>query len=341
MSDIKASVIIAAYNIENYIERCIESVLHQSESEIEIVVVNDGSTDKTGNIIENLSKKDNRIVVINQSNKGLIEARKSGLKIAKGEYILFLDGDDWLEEKTIEVLYHKAAESGSDIILYNAYLAYDDKKIEMKTYISEKSKEIKIDPIKCLFTDIIIPSIWSKFIKKDYISKNNIELPSKISYAEDLGTVLSLFTNYPRIDIVEKSLYNYYQRSDSLTQVGNKRVIDIIYIVEFIENKLMEKNIYVKYKSEFEYMAFKYLFLSGMQYIGLENKALHHKIYKKYENMNINILKNKYIQNKIKSLNIIDRLRIKAYSVGYKSGFYYDMSKNKVKSIYNKLIANK
>ena len=97
----KVSVIIAAYNIEKYIQRCIESVVNQSEREIEIIIVNDGSTDNTLNIINKVNELDDRIIVINKKNQGLIEARKTGLKYANGEFILFLDGDDWLENNCI------------------------------------------------------------------------------------------------------------------------------------------------------------------------------------------------------------------------------------------------
>ena len=124
----KVSVIIAAYNIEEYIERCIESVINQSEIEIEIIIVNDGSTDNTLNIIKKMSDLDERIIIINQKNQGLVEARKRGLKNANGKFILFLDGDDWLENNCVEELYKTAIDKNADVVLYNAYKAYEDKK---------------------------------------------------------------------------------------------------------------------------------------------------------------------------------------------------------------------
>ena len=93
----EVSVIIIAYNIEQYIEKCIKSVINQTFKEIEILIVNDGSTDKTLSIINEWALKDKRIKIINQVNKGAIEARKAGLDKCNGKYVLFVDGDDWLE----------------------------------------------------------------------------------------------------------------------------------------------------------------------------------------------------------------------------------------------------
>lgn len=117
----KVSVIVAAYNIDKYIGRCLESLVNQTLKDIEIIIVNDGSTDQTRLIIEKRLNTDRRIILINQENKGSIEARKSGLNISKGEYILFVDGDDWLESNALEIMYNNALINESDILLYNAY----------------------------------------------------------------------------------------------------------------------------------------------------------------------------------------------------------------------------
>ena len=100
----KVSVIIPAYNIEDYIGRCLESIIKQTLKDIEIIVVNDGSNDNTLAIINVFARKDNRIKIVDKKNKGSIEARKSGFKVANGEFILFIDGDDWIENDCLEIL---------------------------------------------------------------------------------------------------------------------------------------------------------------------------------------------------------------------------------------------
>lgn len=335
--NIKASVIIAAYNIERYIERCINSVKNQTLKEIQIVVVNDGSTDSTKEKIEKLALEDNRIELYSQSNKGLIEARKNGLKMAKGEYVLFIDGDDWIEINTLELLYNKAKENDSDIVLYNAYWAYDNKKLDMKTYKKECLANIKENPVKSLFLEEIIPSIWSKFINRNFLLQNKVEYPSNICFGEDLSSVLSMFINNPKINVLEKNLYNYYQRNDNLTQKGNRRVVELIDVINFIERKLNEKDLNIQYKKEFEHLAFKQLLVSGMQYVGIQNKDLHRMMYDKYKTIGIDIKYNKYIQESIKKLSLKDKFRINLYEYNYNLGFNYDKVVNVAGNIYHKI----
>ncbi len=118
---VKVSVIIPAYNIQEYIERSISSCMMQTFKDIEIIVINDGSTDNTLDIINKLKQKDSRIIVIDKENQGSMEARKSGLKIAKGDYILFVDGDDYITLDAIEVLYNKAINKDYDIVCHDFF----------------------------------------------------------------------------------------------------------------------------------------------------------------------------------------------------------------------------
>ena len=149
----KVSIIVAAYNIEDYIKRCMYSIVNQTFKDIEIIVVNDGSTDNTLNIINDFAKNDARIKIIDKKNGGLIEARKSGLEIASGEYILFLDGDDWLHLEAIEKLYQEAKKDNFDIVLYNFYLAYDNNKLEEKSSFEEIVKHEDRDSIQNIYSD--------------------------------------------------------------------------------------------------------------------------------------------------------------------------------------------
>lgn len=182
----RVSVIVAAYNIEKYIERCIKSIVNQSLSDIEIIVVNDGSTDKTLDRLNELKIYDTRIRIINQNNSGVIEARKKGFINARGEYILFIDGDDFLEINTIKELYNYGINNKLDIVCFNAYKYYDNYKEEFYMFNNKFNLE---EPLKGLFLDNIMPSMCAKMIRRNFIINNKIRFPEGTSYGEDLATV--------------------------------------------------------------------------------------------------------------------------------------------------------
>ena len=312
----KVSVIIAAYNIEEYIERCIESVINQSEIEIEIIIVNDGSTDNTLNIIKKMSDLDERIIIINQKNQGLVETRKRGLKNANGKFILFLDGDDWLENNCVEELYKTAIDKNADVVLYNAYKAYEDKKETFNTFNKNLIDDIKKNPIKNLLLDNISPTIWSKFIKRSFIEENNIKFPENISYAEDLATVSNIFINNPKIVFNENRLYNYYHRDNSISNKVSSKVLEVDNAIQFIEDQLVESNSYDENKEEFEFTVFRHMLISKILRINQlypERK----KVFKQYKERNIDINKNKYIDKYFSYGNRYLKLRINLYDFNY------------------------
>lgn len=317
------SVIVTAYNIEHYIGRCLESLVNQTLKDIEIIVVNDGSTDKTCLKIEKFLDRDKRVVLINQQNKGVIEARKSGLTTAKGEYILFVDGDDWLEQDALKVLYDNAKKNNSDIVLYQAFKSYDDKKDLLR--LNAECEKYSIEEI---LLGKISPSLWSKFIKIEYIKSNTIQFPSDVSFAEDLATVISLFMHKPKVSIEDNALYNYYIRLDSLTNKINSKVLDINDSFIFIKKILYNHEVYAKYKECFEYCVWNHIFFTWcLRYVNLSEKyGL--ILYKKYKDYNIDMNHNPYIREKISNCPLSLRMRVTAYHHSYKLGKLYDNARS-------------
>lgn len=318
------SVIVAAYNIEDYIDRCINSIINQSFNEIEIVVVNDGSTDGTLKKIKQFKSRDNRIKIIDKNNEGLIEARKTGLKVAKGDYILFVDGDDWLEQECIEKLVNSAVKNDADIVLYNIYNTNGNNKKKLATFNSAMSEKIKADPLRNILLDNILPAIFAKFIKKEFLDKNNIQFPDNISFAEDLALSTNLFINKPKIELLEDSLYNYYYRTDSISRKITNKILEVDEAIEFIKDRLIENEQYEKYKQEFEYMVFRHLFISKILRIETLFKV-RKKIYMQYKNRNIDYKKNKYINDELSNGNTNLRIRIKIYDFNYYIGTMIDL----------------
>lgn len=290
------SIIISAYNIEQYISRCLDSVINQSYKNIDIVVVNDGSTDNTLNIIKDYSKKDNRINIINQDNKGLIEARKSGYKYSKGKYILFIDGDDWISHKAIEVLVKYIKEKRADIINYKCIYEYDNKKqlLDWDKTIGEFNE---YEYLKECLLGKVKHNIWSQFIRKGFIEENKIRFPNNISYGEDLALTISLAINKPKVIVINEYLYHYYQRNSSLSNKISKSILEIGKATEFIKQELINYKIYEKFREEFEYMAFKQNFYSRRNIIFGEKNTLNKCIFNNWKRMGIKINRNKYYRD--------------------------------------------
>ena len=321
---IKVSVIIPAYNIEKYIERCLVSIKNQSEKNIEIIVVNDGSTDDTLKVINEVALNDKRFIIIDKKNEGIIEARKSGFDIAKGKYILFVDGDDWISLNIISSLYNYAEINNLDIVVNNAWSTDGINKKAFNTFNENVVDEMRNDPLKYFLIDQILPSMWGKLIKKEYIIKNNISFVRKLNYAEDLASVAAWFMNSPKVDFIEERYYYYYQRSDSISKKPNEKIIEIIDSVNFIKNKLNEYNLLNKYNEEFEKLSYRHIFVSKILRI---NKIYKYRksVFDGYKKMNINIGKNKYIKEELNYYNFNYKLRVYLYHVNYYLGELYDV----------------
>ena len=210
------SIIVPVYNVERYIYKCIDSLVNQTYKNIEIILVDDGSTDNSGKICDEYSQKDNRIKVIHQCNKGVGEARNTGLKAAVGDYIGFVDPDDFVDYKMYELLYTDIVESKSEIAVCSSY------RIDLD---GKKSVDFQIGKSKIIFmdNDILImvlkgklsSRLTDKLIKKSlfdgiYFSDKRI--------GEDVEIMLRLFYKTRALIYNPMTLYYYIKRGDSITE---------------------------------------------------------------------------------------------------------------------------
>lgn len=293
----KVSFIVAAYNIENYIKKCIDSLMNQTLQDIEIIVVNDGSTDDTLMEIIDICKKDNRTSVIDQKNGGVMRAREKGFKASSGEYILFVDGDDWLVENAAEVLYKKAKQCNYDIVCYN-FINTDGEENKKNSKKQENDKITGDEFLKMVMTNKIMPSLWSKLIKRKFIIENDVAFPNGIAKAQDLAFSCSLSIHLPNVCMVDEYLYFYFSsRSNSVSNTLSPLLLEVEKATRFIRKQLIEQNMFETHKEEFEYMAFTHNFNKDMIYI---NKNKFSKLlFKNWKNMRIDIRKNKYFKELI------------------------------------------
>jgi len=317
----KVSLIVAAYNIEKYIKKCLQSLINQTLLNIEIIVVNDGSTDNTLKEINRMEEVDDRIKIINQTNKGVMRAREVGFERAKGEYLLFVDGDDWLAENAIEVLYEKAKQNDYDIVCYKFYFTDG---FEIK---KSSTKKINYDMLvgdrflKMIMTSKINPSLWSKLIKRDFIVENKIIFPNGIAKAQDLAFSCSLGIHNPKGCLIDKYLYYYFtSRNTSVTNSISPKLLDVSKATFFIQQQLKYNNIYKENKEEYEFLAFIHNFWVNRDMIFNNKNYLSKAMYKNWKNMRVNIFRNRYFKELILKerlkVRIISNILVRSYSLG-------------------------
>lgn len=244
------SIIVPVYNVEKYLNRCVESILAQTYDNLEIILVDDGSPDNCGNICDEYAKKDSRIIVLHKTNGGLSDARNRGINIAKGKYIGFVDSDDYIEKDMFEILYNLCKENNADISM----ISY--KEIENGIIINENSKYTNkifeynnIEAIKELLKDEKIKNYaWNKLYKKELFDE--IEYPINMAY-EDVGTTYKLFEKAKKIMWDDIPKYNYIRRSTSIvsknTYKNLKDFIDLSYKrYNHFENSIYSKEIKIE-----------------------------------------------------------------------------------------------
>lgn len=319
----KVSIIIAAYNIENYIYRCLESIVNQTYKNLEIIIVNDGSKDRTLDIINTFASEDNRIIIINQENKGLSNSRKIGYTKATGEYLLFVDGDDWLEENAVEILYDQVKYNKSDIVCFNYIDDNGRDIINVDKYLGDIEEYNNEDFLKNLLLGRISPTIWSKFIRRGFIEDNNVNWPKDINYAEDVATSCSLAINRPNVIKVNSELYHYYKREGSITNQVTDKVLDINNAIIFIKEELINKELFNKYITEFSYLVFMHNYYCRINIISKFNNKYSKILYDIWKSYDISMRKNKYIMSRLLRENMGQRFYMNLLDKNYKVAKMY------------------
>lgn len=212
ISNYLVSVIVPIYNVEKYLDRCIDSIVKQSYENIEILLVDDGATDLSGKLADDWGKRDSRIRVIHQKNAGLSEARNVGIDAAKGDYIVFVDSDDWIHKRMIEALVKHLMYA--DIVRCGMVKVTDAEQLELpwvdeeRVLSSGKATALLVD--NNWFSSHVQTSIYPKYVFE------TIKFPKGKVY-EDILTTHKLFTQVKKICVIPEHYYYYYERSESIT----------------------------------------------------------------------------------------------------------------------------
>lgn len=237
---IKVSVMIPVYNTSKYLKKCLDSVIKQSLKEIEIICVNDGSTDNSLEILKEFSKKDKRIIIIDKKNGGLTSARNAALEIANGEYCLNIDSDDWIEQDYLKNMYEKAEKEDLDILISDFYDDFtNEKRIIRKVDLNLGDKEVITgkEYIQQFFTCNFLGYTWNKLIKRELYIKNKIKYNENIFMLEDVEVIGKLGYFAKRIGKLNQAYYHYRlgENNGSFNNLPLKHITDSLECFENLE----------------------------------------------------------------------------------------------------------
>lgn len=244
---IKLSIILPIYNVESYLQRCLESITTQIvDDTIEIIGVNDGSTDSSYEILKEYQKKYSYISIINQSNQGLSAARNAGLKKAKGEFVFFLDSDDYVDVYFLKKITPYLLQE-NDVVMFNAQVVNEKTGVISKYKpLLHKTYTIGLD----FFLNYLLQGhevmicAWSKLYRRDFLLSNNLYFKSGLLHEDELFTPIMCFYA-DRILVINEYLYNYSVREGSIMRKTQlKRLTDVIWIANKLGHFFLTKKIY-------------------------------------------------------------------------------------------------
>ena len=304
----KVSVVVPVYKVEEYIDKCLNSLVNQTLKELEIIVVNDGSPDNSEKIIKKYEKKYKNVKYYVKENGGLSDARNFGISKCNGEYIAFLDSDDYVSFDMYEKMYKKAKENDFDIVVCDINYLYPDKTLRVDSGINTDTENIKKTYLN------IHPAAWNKIFKKELFEKGI--LFKKGVWFEDVEFIYRLLPYVKSIGVVHEAFNQYIQRPGSITNTVDKRIYDYIYNMNGIIDFYKEKKLFNEYKKELEYVYVRYIYATFVKSV------------MKYDYFGYNEAVSFAIKN------------VKEYFPHYRrNGYFYKSLKGVYLVMFNKLVA--
>ena len=343
------SVIVLAYNTEKYIKKCLDSIIKQTYTNTQIIVMLDGSLDKTKSIVKRMAKKDERILIVESENRGTCRSRIEGCKLAKGRYVTYVDGDDYIEKNMLEVMYKKLKEYNVDIV-HCQYKEYEQGKISIPKNILNRNVCMDLDHFEPQFFDLLYTTdhcnqIGRQLIKRKLLNKIT-KIDKNLMYSEDLLCNLYMYKEMKSIVFIPDELYIYNKDSMNiknnndydflLTKLDN--VIDVYYeLYKSIMAFNMKDRKYYKKMASIKFIC---------NILALLNILAKHCNYKKFKIVVENIMTTKEVKEVLKYLEnnpINDELKNLNNTLNC---IYIMLNKNKIKTLYyynkyKKIVKNK
>lgn len=239
------SICIPAYNVSSYLKQCINSVLAQTYSDYEVIIVDDGSSDTTNEIADCYSNKYANIRVIHQINTGLFHARITAMKASQGDYIIHLDADDWLESEALYKINDEIQNYNADVVLYNNYISKDNQNRKEQISLGSQKKVWMSDTrevIEKFFNTGKIQAIWKKAIKKSIINLEKLEKLPRITMTEDWIHSYYPLINAKVIVYIPDTLYNYRINANSMCKKFDPLIYESTKLIHEMQNAFLESN---------------------------------------------------------------------------------------------------
>lgn len=251
----RVSIIIPVFNGERFLERCLKSVIEQSYKDIEIIIINDGSTDSTAAICDDLLETDQRIKVVHKKNGGVSAARNVGLNLAVGEYIYFVDADDYVLQDGIKSLVNKADENFSDLVVAEYYVASETNK--------NKVSPLVLKDVNSFLCSILSgenhSALWNKLFRRKLF--DNVRFPEDICYMEDRVLIIEILTSFqPKLEFLKNAVYVYWQDDSSVTNSKGKVILEIFDAHLSVAKYLNKFSVDQSVKNIFSSVAFKSIY---------------------------------------------------------------------------------
>lgn len=284
MSDKLISVIVPVYNVKQYIEKCVQSIISQTFIGLELILIDDGSTDGSGELCDELQKLDTRIKVIHQRNSGSTAARNAGLKAAVGQYIGFVDADDWIEPNMYESLWKYASETDADIVICGRYEDIGKASQKRNPKISEGyygKDTLENYVYRHMIIDGrldewgIFPVLWDKLWRRDIVERGQFSLDERITMGEDAACVYPCILQAGSIYVTHECLYHYRQTTGSMIKRASNREMwreKYRILHEYVWSKLKSYPASYNLKEQwFKYMLTLMVPRAGIFYNGMDN----------------------------------------------------------------------
>ena len=268
----KISVVVPVYNVEGYVEKCLRSILAQSFGDIEVLAVDDGSTDSSGRICDRLAQEDPRLRVIHQENRGLGGARNTGIEAAGGEWLAFIDSDDWLEPLTLEKALSAGEGHGADMVMF-AFQTVDEQGRALKAFVEDVPLDTPLSPREHREVLFTAPCAWNKLYKASLFQKTGVRYPPRVWY-EDVRTTPKLMAACESLVFIDYIGYNYLQRAGSImSSMSLGRNVEILEAFDDLLGYFKEKGLFDAYRDELCYMTVYHTYLTASVRVARQDKA--------------------------------------------------------------------